>query len=139
MTGEIFALLKDHSILGWLMPDGTRDVRDEKAFLQGVLNAAADPDLLHNLFNVRTRGLFEPESGAGLASYLSGLLIGSEIRGAMQRFPTKSVTIIGGPQLANLYRLALISLGTADAEIADMGAVTARGLWRIWQARKDLA
>jgi 2-dehydro-3-deoxygalactonokinase len=138
MTGELFALLKDHSILGWLMPDGTQGVRDEKVFLQGVQDVAADPDLLHGLFNVRTRGLFEPESAAGLASYLSGLLIGHEICEAIRRFPAKSITIIAEPQLASLYNLVLTGFGTADAVIADVGAVTARGLWRIWQARKGL-
>lgn len=139
MTGELFALLKDHSILGWLMPDGTQAVRDEKVFQQGVRDAAADPDLLHGLFNVRTQGLFQPESAAGLASYLSGLLIGHEICGATRRFAAKSITIIAEPRLASFYNLALASLGVADAEIADVGAVTARGLWRIWQARKGLA
>lgn len=136
MTGELFALLKDHSILGWLMPDGTHDILDEKAFLRGVQDAAADPDLLHGLFNVRTQGLFEPESAAGLAPYLSGLLIGNEISGAIRRFPAKSITVIAGAQLASLYNLALVSLGMADAGTADVGEVTARGLWRIWQARK---
>lgn len=138
MTGELFALLKDHSILGWLMPGGARDIRDEKAFMRGVQDAAADPDLLHGLFNVRTKGLFAPESAAGLASYLSGLLIGTEISGATRRFPAKSVTVIAGAQLASLYNLALIGLGAADVDIADVGAVTARGLWRIWQARRGL-
>jgi 2-dehydro-3-deoxygalactonokinase len=131
MTGELFALLKDQSILGWLMPDKGQSARDENAYLQGVQHAAADPDLLHGLFNVRTRGLFHPDAVGGLASYLSGLLIGHEISGATRRFPAKSITIIAGPQLAGLYNLALTSLGAADVGIADAGAATARGLWRI--------
>ncbi|MES2256573.1 MAG: 2-dehydro-3-deoxygalactonokinase [Pseudomonadota bacterium] len=135
MTGEIFSLLRDHSILGWLMPDRSQDVRDKKAYLQGVEDAAADPDLLHGLFNVRTRGLFQPDETAGLVSYLSGLLIGSEIHGAVRRFPAKLITIIAWPQLADLYNLALSRLGMMDVSIADVGAVTARGLWRTWQAR----
>lgn len=136
MTGELFALLKDHSILGWLMPDKAQNIRDEKAYLQGVGDAAADPDLLHGLFNVRTQGLFHPEDAKRLASYLSGLLIGHEIGGATKRFVSQSITIIAGPDLAALYRLALTSLGMANVGIADAGAATARGLWRTWQARK---
>ena len=124
--------------LGWLMPDKADGVWDEKAYLHGVEDAAADPDLLHGLFNVRTRGLFAPDETGGLASYLSGLLIGNEISGAMRRFPAKSITVIAGPQLAGLYNLALASLGVADVRIADVGAVTARGLWRVWQARKGM-
>jgi 2-dehydro-3-deoxygalactonokinase len=135
MTGEIFALLKDHSILGWLMPDKTEGVRNEEAYLQGVRDAAADSDLLHGLFNVRTQGLFQPDKVGGLVSYLSGLLIGNEIVSATRRFPVESITIIAGPQLADLYSLALARLGMTDVHIADAGAVTARGLWRIWQKR----
>ncbi len=138
MTGELFALLKDHSILGWLMPGKAEGVLDEKAYLQGVKDAAIDPDLLHGLFNVRTRGLFQPAEIEGSASYLSGLLIGNEVSGAMQRLPAKSITIIAGPQLAHLYNLALSHLGVRDIGIADVGAVTARGLWRTWQARGSL-
>lgn len=136
MTGEIFSLLKDHSILGWLMPDKTQNIRDEKAYLLGVRDAAADPDLLHGLFNVRTRGLFHPDEAGGLASYLSGLLIGHEIGGATRRFPRKSITVIAGPHLAGLYERALAGLGMEDVVIADADTATARGLWRTWQARK---
>ena len=143
MTGEIFALLKDHSILGWLMPDRAAGVSDQDAYLRGVRDAAADPDLLHGLFHVRTQGLFQPDQTGTLVSYLSGLLIGHEICGATERFPEKSITLIAGPQLANLYGLALANLGRrdvgmADVGMADVGAVTAMGLWRVWQARGEL-
>jgi 2-dehydro-3-deoxygalactonokinase len=138
MTGEVFALLKDHSTLGWLMADKTESAGDRAAYLQGVAEAAADPDLLHGLFNVRTRGLFRPGQPAELVSYLSGLLIGHEICCAVRRFAAEPITVIARPQLANLYNLALTGLGMADADIADAGAVTARGLWRIWRARKGL-
>lgn len=138
MTGELFALLKDHSILGWLMRDKAEGNRSEEAYLQGVRDAAADPDLLHALFNVRTRGLFQPDKIDGSASYLSGLLIGSEILGATRRFQVSSVTLIAEPKLADLYNLALTSVGIADVCIADVGVVTARGLWRTWQARGSL-
>jgi len=70
-------------------------------------------------------------------SYLSGVLIGHEICGALRRFAPKSVTIIAGPRLAGFYNIALTGLGVADVGIADVGAVTARGLWRTWRARKD--
>jgi 2-dehydro-3-deoxygalactonokinase len=138
MTGELFALLKEHSILGWLMPDRSARVDDKTAYLRGVQDAAADSDLLHGLFNVRTEGLFQPDQAGKLVSYLSGLLIGHEIGGATKRFAETSITIIAEPELASLYRLAMASLERPDVGLADVGAVTARGLWRIWQARKDL-
>jgi 2-dehydro-3-deoxygalactonokinase len=137
MTGEMFALLKDHSILGWLMPDGQAGADDDMAFAEGVKDAETDADLLHSLFDVRTSGLFEPERAAGLSSYLSGILIGSEITGAVKAYPAGAITIIAAPGLARRYNLALVNLGLTDVRLEDVDAVTARGLWRIWQARKE--
>ena len=77
MTGESFALYKQHSILGRLMKDAPED---ETSFKKGVEKAFADPaGLLHTLFSVRTLGLFDEIAPEHLASYLSGLLIGFEV------------------------------------------------------------
>jgi len=137
MTGELFALLKDHSTLGWLMPNRDATVGDEKSFREGIKDAVADNDPLHGLFNVRTLGLFDPGRAEGLSSYLSGLLIGCEISSAMTRYAEKSITVIAAAQLARRYELALMILGARDVRIADVDAVTAKGLWRIWQARGE--
>ena len=138
MTGEFFALLKEHSVLGWLMPDKKAVVNDTAAFADGVRDAT-DGDMLHGLFHVRTLGLFHPERVGTLSSYLSGLLIGTEISGAMKSYVAQPVTVIAAPQLAQLYDLALAAMGLPDVQVADVDAVTARGLWRIWQARKGAA
>lgn len=137
MTGELFALLKHHSILGWLMPDKEAAADDAIAFAGGVKDAAADSDILHTLFHVRTSGLFQPECAGGLSPYLSGLLIGSEVTGAMKSYPAEPVTVIAAPALGRLYETALSALGLRDVRLDDVDAVTARGLWRIWQARKE--
>ncbi len=77
MTGESFAIYKQHSILGRLMQDASED---EASFKRGVEKAFADPaGLLHALFSVRTLGLFDEIPPEHLASYLSGLLIGHEV------------------------------------------------------------
>jgi 2-dehydro-3-deoxygalactonokinase len=77
MTGEVFALLRNHSILGRLM---TTDIDDEAAFLKGVDKALADPaGFLHSIFSTRTLGLFNDMHGEQLASYLSGIVIGTEV------------------------------------------------------------
>ena len=77
MTGESFALYKQHSILGRLMKDAPEN---EAAFNRGVEKAFADPaGILHALFSVRTLGLFDEVAPEHLASYLSGLLIGYEV------------------------------------------------------------
>ena len=77
MTGEVFALLRNHSILGRLM---TGDSDDEGAFIKGVEKALADPaGFLHSIFSVRTLGLFNDMRPEQLASYLSGIVIGTEV------------------------------------------------------------
>lgn len=77
MTGESFAIFKQHSILGRLMKDGPEN---EPAFRRGVEKAFSDPaGLLHALFSVRSLGLFDEIAPENLASYLSGLLVGHEV------------------------------------------------------------
>ena len=81
MTGELFAVLKEHSILGRLM-QGEAD--DHAAFERGLAYArAGGGGLLRRLFSARTLGLFDLLPESGVASYLSGLLIGSEIDEAL--------------------------------------------------------
>src|SRR5262249_18368496 len=89
MTGEGSSALWRHSILGRLSDVDT--VEDKAAFDAGVDRSADGQGLLHHLFGVRTRGLFQEIPAAGLASYLSGLLIGHEIRAAA---PSAQVAVI---------------------------------------------
>ena len=128
MTGEVFGVLWRHSILGRL---GTAEtVEDEPAFDAGVGRSAQGQGLLHHLFGVRTRGLFHEIPAAGLASYLSGLLIGHEIRAAA---PSAPVAVIGEATLARLYCRAFVRCGVEARPIA--GEPAPHGLWAIAQAR----
>ena len=76
MTGELYSVLRLHSILGRSMPEGEPPM-DLAAFDAG-LECSRDPasGLLHDLFGVRTASLFGHFAQAALPSYLSGLLIG---------------------------------------------------------------
>ena len=83
MTGELFAVLSRHSILGRLMPEdeGTDAQARDAAFTDGV-NAARNGsagDLAHQIFATRTLGLTRRLPAEALKDYLSGLLIGSEL------------------------------------------------------------
>jgi 2-dehydro-3-deoxygalactonokinase len=105
MTGEVFALMSQHSILGKTMD--LQGAFDEAVFLQGVDRSQHSGSVLHQLFAVRTLGLFERLSAAQLPSYLSGLLIGEELRQqAFLRHPDP-VLVIGSPALCLRYTLAL--------------------------------
>jgi 2-dehydro-3-deoxygalactonokinase len=108
MTGEIYGLLGRHSILS-----RTTDVNaplDEAAFGQGLKRAGNGEGLLHNLFGIRALALFERLSPAASASYLSGLLIGEELRVQPLR-DVPEIALIGAPALTKRYALALSSAG----------------------------
>jgi len=113
MTGELFAVLKAHSILGRLIAG---EAADEAAFARGLAYGRDGPGgLLKRLFSARTLGLFDQLPASGIAPYLSGLLIGIEIAEALQCLPeipgATGITVIGGTELAARYRLALEAAG----------------------------
>jgi 2-dehydro-3-deoxygalactonokinase len=133
MTGELYALLRRHSLLAALMPaPGEDDADDPEAFAQGVAASAADGGLAHQLFGVRTRGLFGELGPAAAPSYLSGLLIGHELR-ALRAECSSVVHLVGGAALVPRYLRALQALGaTTQAHGEDLSAA---GLFRIAAAR----
>jgi len=113
MTGELFALLCKHSILGRLM-EASDD--DEAAFQKGLAGALRAFNngcgLLGILFSVRSLGLFDELPARGLKSYLSGLLIGMEVIEATRQIEGKNVfRLVGDSYLSRLYAKALDSLG----------------------------
>lgn len=109
MTGEVFAALRDHTILGKLMAPGPFH---EKGFLLGLASGLSDnAQLLHQLFHVRTLPLFENISEDMTEDYLSGLLIGAEINSVDLVENSGPVTIIGRDDLADRYEIALGAAG----------------------------
>ena len=116
MTGELFALLSQHSILS-----NTVDMKggfDAAAFSQGVEHSQQG-HVLHQLFSVRTLGLFNHMTATALPSYLSGLLIGEELRHQTHQNKPNSVILIGSDSLTLRYRLALQHL---DIQSQTLGA-----------------
>lgn len=131
MSGEVFALLCRHSILGRLMPE--QDHPDDGAFARGVARANDEGGLLHHLFGVRAQGLFEAEPPAGLRSYLSGLLIGHEITGIQTvSGDVRDVTLVGAAGVRDAYAKALEQCGYG-VTIVDGGSAVTAGLWRVAQ------
>ncbi|SAK87394.1 2-dehydro-3-deoxygalactonokinase [Caballeronia temeraria] len=136
MTGETFGALRDHTILGRTMhPAATHD---EQAFLRGVDTArdAGHPGVLATIFSTRTLGLTGQLGAEQQADYLSGLLIGHELRGlnevlARERsaLTGKTLRLIGNDALCNRYRAALARFGCNDA--ATVAQATEHGLYRI--------
>ena len=111
MTGEVFALMSQHSILGKTLD--LNGAFDEAVFLQGVAQSQQAGSVLHHLFAVRTLGLFERLSAAQLPSYLSGLLIGEELRTQAASADSAPLILIGSEALTQRYSLALKMRGIA--------------------------
>ena len=142
MTGELYAVLREHSILGRMFAEATDPdaAGAMAAFDDGVDRALTAPGALaHLLFTVRTEGLLGERAADRQPAYLSGLLIGAEIADALRVFggrsaasgatPLASPTIVASASIAGRYRRALLRAGV-DAQIAD-GASAAPGLFAI--------
>jgi len=138
MTGELFAVLSRHSILGRLMPEeeGTDAEAPSAAFTDGV-NAArkgSAGDLAHQIFATRTLGLTRRLPAEALKDYLSGLLIGSELVSglALMRDTLASDTplvLIGEDALCERYVRALDILGVRVS--AKLENTAPRGLFQL--------
>ncbi|MEM5388688.1 2-dehydro-3-deoxygalactonokinase [Paraburkholderia phymatum] len=136
MTGEVFAALTEHTILGRTMV--TPDLPDTDAFLRGVRVARdkGQAGVLATIFSTRTLGLTAQLTREQQPDYLSGLLIGHELSGleaalAQQQstLAGRSLQLIGNEALCERYRLALEQFGCHRAEL--VRHATERGLWRI--------
>jgi 2-dehydro-3-deoxygalactonokinase len=132
MTGEAFAALGGHTILARMIEQGPHD---EAAFSAGLARAAAPGGLLHHLFTVRTDGLFGRLAPAAGGSFLSGLLLGHEMRDAAAAFPGTDVVLVGSEALAAPYRTALAAAGRV-ARIVPGDKAVAAGLWRLAEAAR---
>jgi 2-dehydro-3-deoxygalactonokinase len=124
MTGEVFAALRDHTILGAFPPG---EAEDAAAFERGVLAAhGAAEGIAALLFSARALVLTGLLPGSGARDYLSGLLIGDELRAAPDG---ARPVLIGEAALCRRYERAMRRCGI-HATMTDPGT-TALGLWRI--------
>jgi 2-dehydro-3-deoxygalactonokinase len=126
LSGELFALLSQHSVLA----RGAGDVSpDHAAFAAGAAAARDEAGLLHLLFSTRSRQLSGEIAQEEAASYLSGLIVGTEIAAALRLFaPQGQVVLVCTPALAALYGavLARHDLGTTvlDGDDAVLAGLT---------------
>lgn len=128
-TGEVYALLMQHSLIGQGLPV---DAWSEAAFTDGVEAARRHPDWLHQLFGVRARRVRNMASPEALPAFLSGLLVGYECVSALAREPAvgETIAVVGGGALPQRYAAALDAMG-AIPDIIDGDQAFCRGLWRI--------
>ncbi|GLH81435.1 2-dehydro-3-deoxygalactonokinase [Bradyrhizobium sp. SSBR45G] len=139
MTGELFAVISQHSILMHAVEPGAA-AEDGAPFRAGLASALGAPTALTNaLFRLRAAQLLGFSQRADGAAHLSGLLIGSEIADARAQFGDHlPLRLIGAGRLGSLYREALVASGFNLSE-CDAEQASRRGLFKaarqIWGAR----
>jgi 2-dehydro-3-deoxygalactonokinase len=137
-TGEIFATLCEHTVL---VRDKATPISHAPAeFDRGLIEAAKHPGmLLHQVFQARSLRLNHQLSAEGAASWISGLLIGADVNGALSLFnehdASGPVLIIGAPQLTASYARALARAGRKSAEV-DGAAAALAGLGYVFRERE---
>jgi 2-dehydro-3-deoxygalactonokinase len=134
MTGEVFAALRQHTILARTMASGPGAVPDDRAFMQGA-GVAGSPDgragVLSNIFSCRTLGLTGRLDAAAQFDYLSGLLIGHEVSAVSRTLVESGMPIVlcGEPDLCRRYAAVLAAYGIGAPRVVP--DATAAGLWRL--------
>ncbi len=132
LTGELYALLAEHSVL----VEGEQQPHDA-AFDQGVQLARQSPHALLNLFATRARVMTGELQSPHSASFLSGLLLGLELSSALQVFGERQgpVHLIGGTALAGRYARALASW-SQETVLHSGEELVFRGLFELFSKRQ---
>lgn len=139
LTGELFAMLRDHSIIGRPARDTAKDATATTpacgvAFVRGVRTArdGGAAGIAGKLFTTRSLYLAGDLQVADTLDYLSGLLIGEELRSVLASLASSHwppCVLLGDPTLCSRYREALAEFGAEDVRsLDDTGPV---GLWHI--------
>ncbi|MES2914067.1 MAG: 2-dehydro-3-deoxygalactonokinase [Pseudomonadota bacterium] len=116
MTGEMFALLSEASVLRHGMQGGGWD---DAAFDAAVRDALSRPErLAARLFSLRAEGLIAGLTAAAARARLSGLLIGTELAAAKPYWLGQKVTLIGAEKLSSAYAAALAAQGVEATRLS---------------------
>ena len=114
MTGELFNLLKEHSILADLLGP---DAEPGETFTAGVRRGLEGDGIQAELFAVRARVLLGKARREDAAAFTSGLLIGSDVRIGLSTGNGGKVVVMGRPELTELYAAALAIAGRQAVEL----------------------
>ena len=122
MTGEMFNLLRKHSILSdSIQTEGM----DDGPFREGVREGLSGTALTSELFSVRASVLLGRLRREDAASFTSGLLIGYDVRAGLREASGEPIIVMGRPELTGLYSTALDEAGVDGEQIDGEGAFIA--------------
>lgn len=122
MTGELFNLLKEKSLLSGLLA-GQAMVGD--SFREGIGRGLAGDSLGANLFEARARFLLGRLDQADGPSFISGLLLGDDVRCGLGDSGGLPVVVMGRPDLTALYAAAIECAGERCEQVDGEGAFLA--------------
>ncbi len=124
MTGEMFGLLSQASVLRHGMGEGW----DDAAFDAALSDALSRPErLAARLFAIRAEGLVHGLAPGAARARLSGTLIGAELAAARPYWLGQRVALVGAAKLSATYARALATQGVT-AQVLDGTACTISGL-----------
>jgi 2-dehydro-3-deoxygalactonokinase len=136
MTGEMFAVTAEHSILRHTIAG---DGFDEEAFRSAVEQMLEAPQQLTSaLFSIRATSLLEGLGSEAARSRLSGLLIGFELAATRSRWEGRTVHLVGANTLAVRYAAALEFAGGLVAR-HDVETLTRAGLSQVRKLMREEA
>ena len=121
MTGELFALLEQASVLRHSV---TGEDWDDAAFAAAIEDAIARPaTVAAGLFSIRAGALLDGTGAGASRARLSGLLIGCELAGARPYWLGQDIRVVGTGGIAGAYHAALAAQGASVATVAGEGMV----------------
>ena len=142
MTGEVFELLSQKSILKSAVEFERAQIinPDFSRFITGIKDAIS-LNILNAAFKVRINQLFNSATGRDNYNYLSGLLIGTELKD-LKNVDADAINLICGSNLEKYYRIGLQTIGFSNIKLFPPGWVdeaTVRGHVKIGKQLKILA
>lgn len=128
MTGELFALLSQQSILAGSVKEPGAHLKENIHFGKGVRDSQAE-NLLSAAFRIRVNYLFERSQPEENYDYLSGLVIGSELKDLAGY--SQPIFVVANEDQRTRYMLALSVIGRKNVTNVDSAAAVTRGHCRI--------
>ncbi len=137
MTGEIFAVIAEHTLFEKLIPSDAPSALVASAFEAGLKRSSSPHGLLNALFRVRADVLLGHVPASDIADLISGLLVGTEIRHVLSLAGAKPrVALLAAPALQPRYLQAL-TFFELSATAFDVRQVTADGFVAMMRARRQ--
>ncbi|MDT0551863.1 2-dehydro-3-deoxygalactonokinase [Urechidicola vernalis] len=127
ITGELFDVLSKHSILSSSINQGNFDRQTINGFTKGIQDSQNGNSILNSIFKTRTNSLFETLNPQENYYYLSGLLIGEELKELINLKDASSIHLCASGTLFELYKMAIdiLKLNTITSIVSKQTVDTA--------------